>query len=162
MSRGRYFISSCGRKWVYVSKAVRGKHDRIGVEYKDGWLYLRPGDEGGRRIPAPFMDVYGATETLTAMISRHGRHWALPHPLQHVFLVDPKTYAPAEDGGLMGFLDLMNFSMLGAFYPGDVFEARESDHYYGREFRFVRRMTPEEGWDLQRACGGHLEELMMG
>ena len=35
-----------------------------------------------------------------------------------------------------------------------------SDRYYGREFQFKRRLTIKEGWELQRACGGTLEEMM--
>lgn len=125
--------------------------------------YFLAEDREGNRIPAPFMDVYGCTETLTCILSRFGSHEGLPHPLQHVFLVDPRTYEPLKEGqkeGVMGFLDLHNTSMLGAFYPGDVFRWRESEFYYGKEFTFLRRLTPEEGWNLQRACGGALEELM--
>ncbi|MEM1671378.1 MAG: hypothetical protein QXY92_03225 [Archaeoglobaceae archaeon] len=36
----------------------------------------------------------------------------------------------------------------------------DSNCYYGKEFVYVRRLTVEEGWSLQRACGGTLEEMM--
>jgi phenylacetate-CoA ligase len=117
----------------------------------------------GKNAPAPFMDVYGCTETLTAILSRFGVHDGIPHPLQHVFLVDPRTYRPLEEGdgeGVLGFLDLHNTSFLGAFYPGDIFRSHKSNLYYGQEFTFVRRLQASEGWNLQRACGGALEELM--
>ena len=120
-------------------------------------------DREGARVPAPFMDVYGCTETLTAILSRFGSHGGLPHPLQHVFLVDPRTYKPLKESdgeGVLGFLDLHNTSFLGAFYPGDIFRSHESNLFYGQEFSFVRRLQASEGWSLQRACGGALEELM--
>jgi len=120
-------------------------------------------DEEGASVPAPFMDVYGCTETLTAILSRFGSHDGIPHPLQHIFLVDPRTYKPLEENdgeGVLGFLDLHNTSFLGAFYPGDVFRSHNSNLYYGQEFSFVRRLQTSEGWSLQRACGGALEELM--
>ena len=120
-------------------------------------------DGEGRSVPAPFIDVYGCTETLTAILSRFETHSGIPHPLQHVFLVDPRTYKPLEEGdgeGVLGFLDLHNTSFLGAFYPGDIFRSHTSNLCYGQEFSFVRRLQASEGWNLQRACGGALEELM--
>ena len=48
------------------------------------------------------------------------------------------------------------------FFPGDIMVSHASDRYYGKEFEFGRRLTVKEGWDLQRACGGTLEELMEG
>jgi phenylacetate-CoA ligase len=119
-------------------------------------------DKEGRIVPAPFIDVYGCTETLTAILSRFGFQGGIPHPLQHIFLVDPRTYKPLEnDGeGVLGFLDLHNTSFLGAFYPGDIFRSHKSNLCYGQEFSFVRRLQESEGWNLQRACGGALEELM--
>jgi len=120
-------------------------------------------DTKGTNVPAPFMDVYGCTETLTAILSRFGSHYGIPHPLQHVFLVDPRTYKPLKEGdgeGVLGFLDLHNTSFLGTFYPGDIFRSHKSNLCYGQEFSFVRRLQASEGWSLQRACGGALEELM--
>jgi phenylacetate-CoA ligase len=120
-------------------------------------------DSKGANAPAPFMDVYGCTETLTAILSRFGSHGGIPHPLQHIFLVDRRTYKPLKEKdveGVLGFLDLHNTSFLGAFYPGDIFRSQESNLCYGQEFNFVRRLQASEGWSLQRACGGTLEELM--
>ncbi|MEM4875522.1 MAG: hypothetical protein QW394_09500, partial [Thermofilaceae archaeon] len=56
--------------------------------------------------------------------------------------------------------DPLALSWLEVFIPGDVVRQVPSERYYGREFIYVRRLTAEEGWDLQRACGGTLEELM--
>ncbi|MEM1715963.1 MAG: hypothetical protein QXE91_09335, partial [Thermofilaceae archaeon] len=62
--------------------------------------------------------------------------------------------------GLLVIFDPLALSWLEVFIPGDVVRQVPSERYYGREFIYVRRLTAEEGWDLQRACGGTLEELM--
>lgn len=122
-------------------------------------------NERGELVEAPFMDVLGMTETLTALIDKYGVVRKLPHPLQEVFLVDPKTYKlvsePGKDG-ILGIYDPLAISWLEVFLPGDIVRFYESDRYYGREFVYVRRLTKEEGWDLQRACGGAIEEMMRG
>jgi len=123
---------------------------------------------GGRneaRSPAPFMDVLGMTETLTALIDRYGAMDKVPHPLSEVFLLDPKTFKPVREEGKQGIVGIFNpftTSWLEVFYPGDLMVAKRSSRYYGREFSFVRRLTTDEGWDLQRACGGSMEEMMRG
>jgi phenylacetate-CoA ligase len=109
------------------------------------------------------MDVLGMTETLTALIDRHGEMDKVPHPLSQAFLLDPRTMDVIEEDGKEGILGIFNpfvTSWLEVFYPGDLMSAHESDRYYGREFVYNRRLSVEEGWDLQRACGGTLEELM--
>ncbi|MCS7108213.1 MAG: hypothetical protein RMH77_00695 [Sulfolobales archaeon] len=113
--------------------------------------------------PAPFMDVYGMTETLTALIDRFGTMNKIPHPLQEVLIVDLKTLKPIDEPGKEGiaiFFDPLAVSWLEVFIPGDVLMFQPSDRYYGKEFIYVRRLSKEEGWDLQRACGGALEEMM--
>ncbi|MCX8185086.1 MAG: hypothetical protein RMI56_03380 [Sulfolobales archaeon] len=124
---------------------------------------FRSRDERGELVDPPFMDVLGMTETLTALIDRYGVMNKVPHPLQEVFLVDPKTYkliaTPGRDG-ILGIYDPLAISWLEVFLPGDIVRFHESSRYYGREFVYVRRLTKEEGWDLQRACGGTIEEMM--
>ncbi|MCS7099893.1 MAG: hypothetical protein RMH84_00040 [Sulfolobales archaeon] len=120
-------------------------------------------NERGELVDPSFMDVLGMTETLTALIDRHGVMNKIPHPLQEVFLVDPKTYKPITTpgrDGILGIFDPLAISWLEVFLPGDIVRFYESSRYYGREFVYVRRLTKEEGWDLQRACGGTIEEMM--
>lgn len=117
----------------------------------------------GDEVPVPFMDVLGMTETLTALLDKYGVINKIPHPLQEVFLLDPQTYKPMYDfnkEGLLAIFDPLATSWLEVFIPGDVMKQIPSERYYGREFVYVRRLTEEEGWSLQRACGGTLEELM--
>ncbi|MEM2298668.1 MAG: hypothetical protein QXW23_04030 [Thermofilaceae archaeon] len=114
-------------------------------------------------VPVPFMDVLGMTETLTALLDKYGVMHKVPHPLQEVLLLDPKTYKLMDEfnrDGLLVIFDPLAVSWLEVFIPGDVVRQVPSERYYGREFIYVRRLTAEEGWDLQRACGGTLEELM--
>lgn len=118
---------------------------------------------GGQRVPTPFMDVLGMTETLTALIDNFGVMNKIPHPLQEVLILDYKTMKIVEEPGKEGVVviyDPMAISWLEVFIPGDVLFYKSSERYYGKEFVYVRRLTKEEGWDLQRACGGVLEELM--
>lgn len=127
--------------------------------------YFKARDKDGREVPTPFMDVLGMTETLTALIDRYGVMNKIPHPLQEVFLLDPKTYKVIEEPGkegILGIYDPLAISWLEVFLPGDLMKFVESERYYGREYIYVRRLTKDEGWDLQRACGGTLEELMRG
>lgn len=117
----------------------------------------------GSLHPAPFMDVLGMTETLTALIDRHGVMDKVPYPLSEVFLVDPRTFRPILEEGIEGVLCVFNpftTSWLECFYPGDIMSSHPSERFYGREFVFKRRLTVKEGWELQRACGGTLEEMM--
>lgn len=120
--------------------------------------------KGGEDVPTPFMDVLGMTETLTALIDRYGEVAKVPYPLSDVFLLDPRTLAPATPGqeGLIGLFNPFVTSWLECFYPGDIMVERPSSSYYGREFVFRRRLTVKEGWNLQRACGASMEELMRG
>ncbi|MEM3138168.1 MAG: hypothetical protein QW760_06575 [Thermofilaceae archaeon] len=117
----------------------------------------------GNEVPVPFMDVLGMTETLTALLDKYGVMHKIPHPLQEVFLLDPRTYKPMNEfnkEGLLAIFDPLAISWLEVFIPGDVVKQVPSERYYGREFVYIRRLTEEEGWSLQRACGGTLEELM--
>lgn len=125
--------------------------------------YFVAKDKNGEDIPAPFMDVLGMTETLTAFIDRFGTNEKLPHPLSHAFILNPKTFEMMEEDSKEGVLGIFNpfvTSWLELFYPGDLMTSQPSKSYYGKEFKYVRRFTVEEGWDLQRACGGTLEEMM--
>jgi len=107
------------------------------------------------------MDVMGMTETLTALIDNLGTMDKVPHPLSETFLVDPRTFEIKEEGeGLLCVYNPFVTTWLEAFYPGDLMVAKESDRFYGKEFVFGRRLTVKDGWDLQRACGGTLEEMM--
>ena len=117
----------------------------------------------GEPRPAPFMDVLGMTETLTALIDHYGVMEKVPHPLSEVFLLDPRTFKPLQGEGKEGLLCVFNpftTSWLECFYPGDMMSSKASDRFYGKEFMFRRRLTIKEGWELQRACGGSLEEMM--
>jgi phenylacetate-CoA ligase len=125
--------------------------------------YFTAADARGEGVEVPFMDVLGMTETLTALIGRHGSIGLVPYPLSEVFLLDPKTFEPLKAGAKEGVLGMFNphvTSWLEVFYPGDIMAVSPSEGYYGREYSFIRRLTVEEGWDLQRACGGTLEEMM--
>jgi len=111
----------------------------------------------------PFMDVLGMTETLTALIDNYGEMDKVPHPLSEVFLLDPNNMEIIEGEEKQGALGIFNpfvTSWLEVFYPGDIMNSHSSERYYGKEFVYQRRLTVEEGWDLQRACGGTLEEMM--
>ena len=122
-------------------------------------------DKKGEKRPTPFMDVLGMTETLTALIDRHGVMDKVPYPLSEVFLVDPRTFRPITEEGKEGVLCAFNpftTSWLECFYPGDIMSWHSSERFYGKEFLFQRRLTIKEGWELQRACGGSLEEMMRG
>jgi hypothetical protein len=125
--------------------------------------YISAVDPKGEDVEVPFMDVLGMTETLTALIGRHGSIGLVPYPLSEVFLLDPKTFEPLKEGEKQGVLGIFNphvTSWLEVFYPGDIMAVSPSAGYYGREYSFIRRLSVEEGWDLQRACGGTLEEMM--
>ncbi|MBC7120623.1 MAG: hypothetical protein H5T33_03465 [Candidatus Methanosuratus sp.] len=125
--------------------------------------YFLANDASGTEIPSPFMDVFGMTEALTPLIDKYGSVNKMPHPLSHVFLLDPKTYEMMDDEGKEGILGIFNpfvTSWLEAFYPGDLMSSIPSTSYYGREFKHIRRFTVEEGRDLQRACGCTLGETV--
>jgi len=117
----------------------------------------------GKQIDTPFMDVLGMTETLTALIDRYGVMDKVPHPLAEAFLLDPLTFELIEEEGREGILGIFNpftTSWLEVFYPGDIMTWHSSKGFYGKEFVYKRRLSVKEGWDLQRACGGTLEEMM--
>ncbi|MEM2494722.1 MAG: hypothetical protein QXQ27_05270 [Nitrososphaerota archaeon] len=119
--------------------------------------------KSGEKREVPFMDVLGMTETLTAMIDKFGEMDKIPHPLSEVFLLNPKTFEIMDEenvDGIVGIFNPFTTSWFEAFYPGDIMRQHSSDRYYGKEFIYVRRLSVEEGWNLQRACGGTLEELM--
>jgi hypothetical protein len=130
---------------------------RGGVIVEKGRKVFRAEDpDTGQGVPVPFMDVLGMTETLTAHLDKYGVMNKIPHPLQEVFLLDPKTYKPINDynvDGIIGILDPMAITWLELFIPGDIMRQVPSERYYGREFIYVRRLTEDEGWSLQRACG---------
>jgi phenylacetate-CoA ligase len=78
-------------------------------------------------------------------------------------LVDQRSFEPIEEEGKEGLLVIYNpfvTSWLECFYPGDLMTSVASKGYYGREFKYSRRLTIKEGWTLQRACGGSMEEMM--
>jgi hypothetical protein len=117
----------------------------------------------GLELPTPFMDVLGMTETLTALIDNYDVMGKIPHPLQEVFLIDPKTFKLVQEpdrDGILGIFDPLAVSWLEVFLPGDIMRFKYSNRYYGKEFQYVRRLSKDEGWELQRACGGTLEEMM--
>ena len=127
--------------------------------------YFRALSKSGEGVEVPFMDVLGMTETLTALIDRHGVMGKIPHPLSEAFLVDPKKFELIRDNEKEGLMCIYNpfvTTWFECFFPGDIMVSHASDRYYGKEFEFGRRLTVKEGWDLQRACGGTLEELMEG
>jgi len=127
--------------------------------------YFKALSKTGEGMEAPFMDVLGMTETLTALIDNHGHMGKMPHPLSETFLIDPKRFELIKENDKEGLLCIYNpfvTTWFECFFPGDIMVSRSSDRYYGREFEFGRRLTVKEGWDLQRACGGTLEELMEG
>jgi len=117
-------------------------------------------DENNRTIPAPFIDCLSHTENLAVLFSKPNSLVKMPHPLSHVFLVDKETFKPIEGygKGVVGIFNPFTTTYLEAFYPGDMMERVPDDNYYGSGFLFKRRLTKEEGWDLERACGGGLEE----
>jgi hypothetical protein len=120
-------------------------------------------NKAGGIIDTPFMDVMGMTETLTALIDKYGAMDKVPHPLQNVFLMNQNTYQLThEKRGILGIFTPYTTSWLEAFYPGDIMSVKDSTRFYGKEFIYERRLTVEEGWDLKRACGGTMEELMSG
>ncbi|HHN81821.1 MAG TPA: hypothetical protein ENN11_04290 [Methanomicrobia archaeon] len=61
--------------------------------------HYRAHDRGGGNVKVPFMDVLGMTETLTALIDNFDTMGKVPHPLSHVFLLDPKTMEVIEEDG---------------------------------------------------------------
>jgi hypothetical protein len=124
--------------------------------------HFRCKDKAGQVQPVPFMDVLGMTETLTALIDRHGQMGKIPYPLAEAFLMDPASFELQADGkdGVLGIFNPFVTSWMECFYPGDLMGCRRSDRYYGREFEYRRRLTAEEGWEMQRACGGSMEEMM--
>jgi phenylacetate-CoA ligase len=135
-------------------------YDKI-VEFSRKYFVSR-GQDGSRQA-VPFMDVYGMTETLTAMLDRFGEMDKMPHPLSEVFILNPKTFELVKDEyaeGIIGIFNPFTTSWLEIFYPGDIMRSHPSDRYYGKEYVYVRRLSVDEGWSLQRACGGTMEELM--
>jgi phenylacetate-CoA ligase len=120
-------------------------------------------NNSGEDVPTPFMDVLGMTETLTALIDGYGVMGKVPHPLSEVFLVDPLTLEPLEEENREGLVCIFNpfvTSWLECFYPGDMMMMRKAPTFYGKEFTHKRRLTVKEGWNLQRACGSTMEEMM--
>jgi phenylacetate-CoA ligase len=135
-------------------------YDKI-VEFSRKYFVSR-GQDGSRQT-VPFMDVFGMTETLTAMLDKFGEMDKIPHPLSEVFILNPKTFELDRDDyaeGIIGIFNPFTTSWLEVFYPGDIVRSHPSNRYYGKEYVYVRRLSVDEGWSLQRACGGTLEELM--
>lgn len=125
--------------------------------------YFVSSGKDGKKRGAPFMDVLGMTETLTAMLDKFGEIDKIPHPLSEVFILNPKTFEMVKDEnaeGIVGIFNPFTTSWLEIFYPGDIMRSHPSNRYYGKEYVYMRRLSVEEGWNLQRACGGTLEELM--
>jgi len=130
---------------------------------KNAQGHFRANRADGARSEVPFMDVLGMTETLTALIDRHGSMGKMPYPLAEAFLMDPASFELQEQEGRDGVLGIFNpfvTSWLECFYPGDLMSYRSSTRYYGKEFEYRRRLTAQEGWEMQRACGGSMEEMM--
>jgi len=70
------------------------------------------------------------TETLTALIDKHGVMEKISHPLQQVFLLDPKTFQlTKENKGILGIFTPYTTSWLEAFYPGDIMSRIPSSRY---------------------------------
>ena len=129
----------------------------------DGRKHFLSQDRSGKAHGTPFMDVLGMTETLTALIDRFGVMDKVPHPLSETFLLDPLTFelVEGEDAeGVLGIFNPFTTSWMEVFYPGDIMTCHSSPGFYGEEFVYKRRLSVKEGWDLQRACGGTLEEMM--
>jgi phenylacetate-CoA ligase len=155
LGRGGVVVTGGGSKGM----SDLPSHDII---VRDGQALFKSRNEAGKR-DAPFMDVLGMTETLTALIDKAGAMQKVPHPLSEVMLVDQRSFEPIEEEGKEGLLVIYNpfvTSWLECFYPGDLMTSVASKGYYGREFKYSRRLTIKEGWTLQRACGGSMEEMM--
>jgi hypothetical protein len=118
--------------------------------------HFRAEDTEGRETPAPIIDILGFTESLTIFPSRPFSLVKHPHPFTEVFIVDQKNLHLVDDAegeGLLGFWNPLCTSYFEAVYPGLVVKRVRAEDYHGRGFLVKRRMTPEEGWQLQRACG---------
>jgi phenylacetate-CoA ligase len=155
---GGIIVTGGGTKWF----ADLPPYDQIVAQSRK---HFTARTKKGEPRATPFMDVLGMTETLTALIDHYGVMDKVPYPLSEVFLLDPRTFEPLEGDGKEGVLCIFNpftTSWLECFYPGDIMSSKPSDRFYGREFIFQRRLTIKEGWELQRACGGSLEEMMRG
>ena len=156
LGRGGIVITAGGSK-----KAVG--LPEYGVMVEQARKHMRAMDDEGRPVPVPFMDLLGMAEGLTPMASMYGVHGKLPHPLADVFLLNPVTFEVMEEEGKEGILAMFNpmtTSWLECFYPGDIARFARSERYYGKEFEHVRRLTAQEGWGMQRACGGSMEDML--
>jgi len=155
-----------GREGIVITAG--GSKKAIGLpEYgamvEQARKHIRAADASGKAVPVPFMDLLGMAEGLTPMASMHGVHGKLPHPLADVFLLNPATFEVMDEEGKEGILAMFNpmtTSWLECFYPGDLVRFKRSDRYYGKEFEHVRRLTAQEGWEMQRACGGSMEDML--
>ncbi|MGQ9690907.1 MAG: hypothetical protein ACUVQY_06545 [Thermoproteota archaeon] len=110
--------------------------------------YFKSMDKNGMDVPTSFMDVLGMTETLTALLDNYGLMEKVPYPLSEVFLLDQRTFELIKEDGVEGILGIFNpftTSWLELFYPGDIMVSRASNKFYGREYRYIRRLTVEEG-----------------
>lgn len=157
LGRGGLVVTGGGSKGI----SVPSYEDVVKLSRR----YFKSMDKEGKEIPTPFMDVFGMTETLTAFIDNYGKMDKVPYPLSEVFLLDPKTFQTIKEDekeGILGIFNPFTTSWLELFYPGDIMLSHQSDRFYGKEYRYIRRLSVEEGWDLQRACGGTLEEMMSG
>lgn len=156
LGRGGVVVTGGGSKGIDIPP-----YDEV---VKFSRTFFKARDFDGKLVDSPFMDVLGMTETLTALIDKYGVMNKIPHPLQEVFLLDPNTYKLIDEpnkNGILGIYDPLAISWLEIFLPGDIMKFHYSDRYYGKEYVYVRRLSKEEGWNLQRACGGTLEELMI-
>ncbi|MFZ8790778.1 MAG: hypothetical protein ACO2OS_00640 [Thermosphaera aggregans] len=117
----------------------------------------------GLELPTPFMDVLGMTETLTALIDNYDVMGKITHPLQEVLLIDPKTFKLVREPDrdvILGIFDPLAVPWLEVFLSRDIMRFKYSNRHYRKEFQYARRSSKDEGWELQRACGGILEEVM--
>ena len=121
-------------------------------------------DKEGNRIPAPWSDVYGNTERLCILPSLMNTEYKVPHPLEEVIVVDPKTFTPIERGeGIVIFYNPLVTSYMEAVIPGDIFEVIPADDlYHGKVLRYRRRLTEEEALYVERGgCGSVFEEVRL-
>jgi hypothetical protein len=80
-------------------------YDKI-VEFSRKYFVSR-GQDGSRQT-VPFMDVFGMTETLTAMLDKFGEMDKIPHPLSEVFILNPKTFELDRDDYAEGIIGIFN------------------------------------------------------
>ncbi len=118
--------------------------------------YIVAKDNNGDEMQVPFMDAMWMSGALTLFIDRYEGFDKLPHPLSQAFLLNPNTFEyMEEDGreGVLGVFDPFVTSWLEAICPGDVMISEPAPGYYGKSYKYRRRITADEGMALARASG---------